>query len=123
MDLSRIVRVLKVDKDTVQNFLQQERRIMQRLSIAANKEGKSNFISKAMLTLAASLGGAGALNKNRPLCKGKYNATEGVKGAAMYRNMKQCDTSIKAACNFSLEKSEQLEMDKCSKVMTDFRYD
>ena len=39
----------------------------------------------------------------------------------MYQNMTQCDELIKNACNFSLSGEEKTKMEKCFKVMGEFR--
>ena len=77
--------------------------------------------SKAQATLATSLGGTGALKNNCPMCRGRYNVTDGDKGAAMYNNITKCDNLIKTACNISMKASEKSQLGKCNKVMEDFR--
>ena len=119
--LNNLLQVLKIDKDTVQNFMQQKKRIDKKLSLAASKKGKSNVTSKAQATLATSLGGTGALKNNCPMCRGRYNVTDGDKGAAMYNNITKCDNLIKTACNISMKASEKSQLGKCNKVMEDFR--
>ena len=55
--LNNLLQVLKVDKDTVQNFMQQKKRIDKKLSLAGNKKGKSNVTASAKSSLESSLGG------------------------------------------------------------------
>ena len=119
--LNNLLQVLKIDKDTVQNFMQQKKRIDKKLSLAGNKKGKSNVTSSAMTSLAKSLGGTEALKNDRPVCHGRYNVTDAIQGAVMYNNITKCDDLVKTACNFSMEASEKSEVEKCNKVMGDFR--
>ena len=119
--LNNLLQVLKIDKDTVQNFMQQKKRIDKKLSLASNKGGKSNVTGSAMESLQKSLGGADALKNNRPVCHGRYNITDAIQGQVMYNNISQCDSQVKAACNFSMPANETAEVEACNKVMGDFR--
>ena len=119
--LNNLLQVLKIDKDTVQNFMQQKKRIDKKLSLATNKQGKSNVTGSAMASLQKSLGGADALKNNRPVCHGRYNITDAIQGQIMYNNISQCDALIKTACNFSMPANETAEVEACNKVMGDFR--
>ena len=119
--LNNLLQVLKIDKDTVQNFMQQKKRIDKKLSLATSKQGKSNVTGSAMASLQKSLGGAEALKNNRPVCHGRYNITDAIQGQVMYNNISQCDSLVKTACNFSLPANETAEVEACNKVMGDFR--
>ena len=77
------------------------------------------FIFKYLLN--KSFVGAKALEEGRPVCHGRYNITDAIQGAAMYNNLTQCDSMVKSTCNFTLPDSEQTEVEKCYKLMTDFR--
>ena len=121
--MNNLLQVLKIDKDTVQNFMQQKNRIDKRLSLADNKKGKSNVTARAMESLAESLGGSEALKNNRPVCHGRYNITDAIQGAVMYDNITQCESLVKTACNFSMSESEKSEVETCNNVMGDFRRD
>ena len=119
--LNNLLQVLKIDKDTVQNFMQQKKRIDKKLSLATSKQGKSNATGLAVASLQKSLGGAEALKNNRPVCHGRYNITDAIQGQVMYNNISQCDSQVKAACNFSMPANETAEVEACNKVMGDFR--
>lgn len=121
MCLNNLALVLKIDKDTVQNFMQQKIRIDRRLRLIHSKGGKNKLTMEAMLTLQESLGGADALKNNRPFCWGRYNTTDAIQGQAMYNNFSQCPSLISTACNFSMPTDETAELEACSKVMRDFR--
>ena len=54
--LSTLVQVLKMNKDTVQNFIKQKKRMSARLSVIANKKNKSSKTSGSTTSLANSLG-------------------------------------------------------------------
>ena len=119
--LNNLLQVLKIDKDTVQNFMQQKKRIDKKLSLATNKQGKSNVTGSALESLQKSLGGADALKNNRPVCHGRYNITDAIQGQVMYNNISQCDNLVKTACNFSMSANETAEVEACNKIMGDFR--
>jgi len=119
--LNTLLQVLKIDKDTVQNFIQQKKRIDSRVSLAGKKGNKSDSTDGTMKLLSASLGGTKALTKNAPICAGRYNETKGMEGVKLYKNMSDCDKLIQEACNFTLPASESAEVGKCNKVMGEFR--
>ena len=119
--LNNLLQVLKIDKDTVQNFMQQKKRLDKKLNLASNKKGKSNVTGETVAALRKSLGGEKALKNNRPVCHGRYNITDAIQGQVMYNNISQCDTLVKTACNFSLPANETAEVEACNKVMGAFR--
>ena len=86
-----MLEVLKVDKDTVQNYIQQKRRLDSRLSLAGLLEAKSKYLNvffagkngdksgdfnETMKLLNSSIGGGRALARNSPICAGRYNSTK-----------------------------------------------
>jgi len=119
--LNTLLQVLKIDKDTVQNFIQQKKRIDSRLSLAGKKGNKSDSTDATMKLLSASLGGTKALTKNAPICAGRYNESKGMEGVKLYKNMSECDKLIQEACDVTLPTSESAEVGKCNKVMGEFR--
>ena len=70
-----MIEVLKIDKDTVQNFIQQKRRLDARLILAENKRNKSDGFETTRDYLVSSLGGEKALANDSPICAGKVNTT------------------------------------------------
>ena len=98
--LNNLLKVLKIDKDTVQNFIQQKKRIDSRIRLAGsyiiyelflqsffltfseNKRNKSNTVSSSLELLEDSLGGTKLLNNGTPVCAGRLvkskNDFEGV---------------------------------------------
>ena len=119
--LNNLLLVLKIDKDTVQNFMQQKKRIDKKLNLSNSKKGKSNVTAQAKASLQNSLGGEKALNNNRPVCHGRYNITDAIQGQVMYNNISQCESKVKTACNISMPANETAEVETCNKVMGDFR--
>merc|ERR1711962_801571 len=55
--LNDMIEVLKIDKDTVQNFIQQKRRLDARLLLAEKKRNKSDAFETTRDYLVSSLGG------------------------------------------------------------------
>ena len=74
--LNDMLEVLKIDKDTVQNFIQQKRRLDARLHLAEKKRNKSDDFETTRDYLVLSLGGEKALANDSPICAGKVNTTE-----------------------------------------------
>merc|ERR1712106_1185102 len=121
--LNNLLKVLKINKDMVQNFMQQKNRMDARLKLAGKKGNKSSTTNASLDLLSGSLGGINALSKSSPICAGRYNESKAIEGAKIFRNMTMCDKMIAEACNFSLPTSENTEVNKCNKVMGDFRRD
>ena len=74
--LNNLLQVLKVDKDTVQNFMQQKKRMDTRLKLLSNKNNKSSKVNESLDHLAAALGGNQSLRNNTPVCGGRYNNSQ-----------------------------------------------
>ena len=117
-----MVEVLKINKDQVRNFIKQNRRIGQRLTLVLKKVSKSGFINNSISTLANSLGGATALANNRAVCHGRYNITDSVQGNALYNNMTQCSSKIKEACGSAISTEELSDLSKCQIIMETYRW-
>ena len=73
--LNDMLEALKIDKDTVQNFIQQKRRLDARLLLAEKKREKSDDFETTRDYLVSSLGGEKALANHSPICAGKVNTT------------------------------------------------
>ena len=73
--LNDMLEALKIDKDTVQNFIQQKRRLDARLLLAVKKREKSDDFETTRDYLVSSLGGEKALANHSPICAGKVNTT------------------------------------------------
>ena len=73
--LSDLLQVLKIDKDTVQHFIQQKQRLDARLRLAEKKREKSDDFETTRDYLVSSLGGEKALANDSPICAGKVNTT------------------------------------------------
>ena len=74
--LNNLLQVLKVDKDTVQNFIQQKKRMDTRLKLLLNKNNKSSKVNESLDHLAIALGGNASLRNNTPVCGGRYNNSD-----------------------------------------------
>ena len=62
--LNNLLEVLKVDKDTVQNYMQRKRRLDARLRLAGTKRNKSSAVNETITYLTLAFGGKTALAKN-----------------------------------------------------------
>ena len=73
--LNNLMQVMKINKDTVQNFLQQKNRTDSKIKIAVSKGKKSGKTNESLALLGKSLGGEPAISKSSPVCGGRYNST------------------------------------------------
>merc|ERR1711892_475669 len=99
--LKDMLDVLRMNKDLVQNFLQQEARVQSRAKLMGKKLGKGNFSEGTRMLLGKSLG-MYLDKKSAPICAGRYNQSKGIMGASILQNMSLCETEITAVCNYSL---------------------
>ena len=76
--LNDLLLVLKINKDTVQNFISQKKRLDARLTLLENKNNKSSKLNSSLEHLATSLGGSTAVRNNQPVCAGQFNTTNGT---------------------------------------------
>ena len=76
--LNNLVEVLKVDKDTVQNYMQRKRRLDARLRLAGTKRNKSSAVNETITYLTLAFGGKTALAKKSPICAGRYNSSKAL---------------------------------------------
>ena len=74
--LNNLLQVLKVDKDTVANFMQQKKRMDSRLKLLLSKNNKSSKVNESLDHLALALGGNQSLRNNTPVCGGRYNNSD-----------------------------------------------
>ena len=77
--LTALVSVLKFEKDTVRNFLAQEKRTNSKLQLMKNKQNRSDKYMGTAKFLEKRLGETSAHKSDGPLCKGSYNTSEGIK--------------------------------------------
>ena len=77
--LTALVSVLKFEKDTVRNFLAQEKRTNSKLTLMQNKQNRSDKYMGTAKFLEKRLGETSAHKSDGPLCKGSYNTSEGIK--------------------------------------------
>ena len=77
--LTALVSVLKFEKDTVRNFLAQEKRTNNKLDLMKNKQNRSDKYMGTAKFLEKRLGETSAHKSDGPLCKGSYNTSEGIK--------------------------------------------
>ena len=77
--LTALVSVLKFEKDTVRNFLAQEKRTNSKLVLMQNKQNRSDKYHDTAVFLEKRLGDTAAHKSDGPLCKGSYNTSEGIK--------------------------------------------
>ena len=77
--LTALVSVLKFEKDTVRNFLAQEKRTNSKLVLMQNKQNRSDKYMGTAKFLEKRLGETSAHKSDGPLCKGSYNTSEGIK--------------------------------------------
>lgn len=73
--LNNLLQVLKIDKDTVANFLKQKKRLESNLNLMSSKSNKSSKVNDSLTHLALALGGELALRNSSPVCGGRYNNT------------------------------------------------
>ena len=71
--LNNLLQVLKIDKDTVANFLKQKKRLESNLNLMSSKSNKSSKVNDSLTHLALALGGELALRNSSPVCGGRYN--------------------------------------------------
>merc|ERR1712013_695814 len=119
--LNNLLQVLKINKDTVQNFIQQKKRMDSRLTLAGNKGNKSSKTNASLTLLANSLGGTKSLTKSAPICAGRYNESKAIEGMKVFQNMSKCDRLVSEACDIKLSTNESSDVAKCNKVMGEFR--
>merc|ERR1712130_147549 len=119
--LNDMLEVLKIDKDMVQNFIQQKKRLDSRLSLAGKKGGKSGDLNETIGYLKKSFGGDRALERNSPICAGRYNSTKANDGAKLLVNISKCEGKIQEACNISLSNDTSSGFDTCFGIMMDYR--
>jgi len=119
--LNNLLQVLKIDRDTVQNFISQKKRIEKRMKLIVSKSGKSNKTAESLNHLVLALGGRSSLKNNTPVCGGRWNNSDAQKGFQLWKNMTPCAANIVDNCNFTLSDSEQSKMDSCIKVMENFK--
>ena len=93
--LNNMVKALKIEKDTVRNFLAQEKRVQSKINLMGmpkiylnkflcfwflvNKLGKSDLRDDNVRFLAARIGNRTLVETQGALCAGSFNNTEGVK--------------------------------------------
>merc|ERR1719222_76734 len=119
--LNDMLEVLKIDKDMVQNYIEQKKRLDARLSLAGKNGDKSGDFNETMKLLNSSIGGGRALARNSPICAGRYNSTKAEDGAKLLLNISKCDKKIQEACNISISKDTSSGFEECSGIMMDFR--
>ena len=73
--LNTLVQVLRMNRDSVTNFLKQRKRLVSRISLLANKASKNNKTNASLDHLADALGGSTTLKSSSPICGGRYNST------------------------------------------------
>ena len=140
--LTALVSVLKFEKDTVRNFLAQEKRTNSKLTLMQNKQNRSDKYMGTAKFLEKRLGETSAHKSDGPLCKGSYNTSEGIK-VKMIENMKilvlmrgvlfqasevahwleDCQTTIDTACapHENINASQKELLKNCSDVMHAFK--
>merc|ERR1712080_99208 len=99
----------------------QKKRIDAKMKLGANKFNKSGAMNATKDMLMNALGGTKAFNTKSPICAGRYNDSTATSGSEVLLNMTTCDTDIKTACNVTMSKQMDDDLNKCYKLMEDFR--
>lgn len=119
--LNDILAVLKYDKDAVQNYMAQKKRMDAGISLGRNKAGKKAFMNETLRLLVSSFGGEAALKRKAPICAGRYNSTKANDGAKMLKNLSSCETQIDEACTVDHKSDVSSALDACNAKFLDFR--
>ena len=131
--LNNLLEVLKVDKDTVQNYMQRKRRLDARLRLAGAKQKKSSAVNETITYLTSAFGGETALARKSPICAGRYNSSKAQEvgevliffilpqGARLLLNISRCDEEIQAACNITRTANSSDAVAGCYRVMLEYR--
>merc|ERR1712228_646371 len=124
--LNNLVQTLKVEKDTVRNFLAQRKRVKNKLQLMQNKQDKKGERWGTAMFLEKRLGETKdhkGNNSNGPLCKGVYNSKMGKMASDVAHTLEDCNATIEEACknHIELNKTELDEMDACEKDYREYK--
>merc|ERR1711915_409254 len=124
--LNNLVQTLKVEKDTVRNFLAQRKRVKNKLQLMQNKQDKKGERWGTAMFLEKRLGETKdhkGNNSNGPLCKGVYNSKMGKMASDVAHTLEDCNATIEEACKNHIEvnKTELDEMDACEKDYREYK--
>merc|ERR1711915_215883 len=124
--LNNLVQTLKVEKDTVRNFLAQRKRVKNKLQLMKNKQDKKGDRWGTAMFLEKRLGETKdhkGNNSNGPLCKGVYNSKMGKMASDVAHTLEDCNATIEEACKNHIEvnKTELDEMDACEKDYREYK--
>merc|ERR1719458_615380 len=121
--LTALVSVLKFEKDTVRNFLAQEKRTNSKLVLMQNKQNRSDKYMGTAKFLEKRLGETSAHKSDGPLCKGSYNTSEGIKASEVAHWLEDCQSTIDTACapHENINASQKELLKNCSDVMHAFK--
>merc|ERR1712032_646601 len=93
--LNNMVKALKIEKDTVRNFLAQEKRVQSKINLMVNKGSKSGERDDNVRFLAARIGNKTLVTKQGALCAGTFNSTVSVNASIVAGNLFQCNNTIR----------------------------
>merc|ERR1711962_826891 len=121
--LNSLVLTLKLEKDTVRNFLAQEKRIKSKMNLMKSKQNKSTKYDQTALELETRLGNTGNHSSLGPLCLGEYNTTTGRKASEVAHSLEDCNSTIVDACKMHsiVTEENQETLKTCKAKMFEYK--
>merc|ERR1712106_868232 len=123
--LNDLVQTLKVEKDTVRNFLAQEKRVQSKIKLMQSKQSKKGDRWETAMFLEKRLGETKdhKAGGNGPLCKGVYNSTDAIAASDLAHNLEDCNKTIEEACksHTAVNETELAQMIVCSAKMQAYK--
>merc|ERR1711962_1803161 len=121
--LNSLVTTLKLEKDTVRNFLAQEKRIKSKMNLMKSKQNKSTKYDQTALELETRLGNTGNHSSLGPLCLGEYNTTTGRKASEVAHSLEDCNSTIVDACKMHsiVTEKNQETLKTCKAKMFEYK--
>merc|ERR1711962_420666 len=121
--LNSLVTTLKLEKDTVRNFLAQEKRIKSKMNLMKSKQNKSTKYDQTALELETRLGNTGNHSSLGPLCLGEYNTTTGRKASEVAHSLEDCNSTIVDACKMHsiVTEENQETLKTCKAKMFEYK--
>merc|ERR1712025_667410 len=123
--LNNLVQALKLEKDTVRNFLAQEKRVKAKISLLKSKQSKKGDRWDTAMYLEKRLGETKdhKFDGDGPLCKGVYNSSTGWAASELAHKLEDCNSTIEEACksHSKVNASELAQMEVCRKKMHEYK--
>merc|ERR1719317_1892706 len=123
--LNNLVLSLKLEKDTVRNFLAQEKRVKAKINLLKSKQDKKGERWDTAMYLEKRLGETKdhTFLGDGPLCKGVYNSTKGRAASDLAHQLEACNETIEEACksHSKVNASELAQMEKCRVLIHEYK--